>query len=377
MTASPPATAARLLVVDDEAPQQHALAEILADEGYAVDGCTDPAEALARLRQQRYDLLLTDLQMPGMDGIALVRAAQAIDPDLVAVLMTAYGSIGTAVEAMKTGALDYVLKPFRATAIVPVIERALQVRRLRAHNRELQAEVARHVAQLEAVNRELDAFAARLAHDLRGPVGNMRLILQMVESDGCTGLEPRLADLVPRGVESGARALRMIEDLLAFARLGNEPLTMASVALDEIVRHALSAVQPLAEGRHVEWRIAPLPPVHGHASLLQQVLVNLLGNALKYSAGREPARIEVGTRARDDRLLEVFVTDNGVGFDPAHASELFKPFRRLHLASEFPGDGMGLANVRRIVERHGGRVAAETRVGEGATFRVALPPAQA
>lgn len=373
MASNPHPPRARLLVVDDEAAQQRALTEILADEGYEVLGFTDATAALQALHGQPCDLLLTDLMMPVMDGIALIREARAIDPDLVAVLMTAHGSVATAVEAMKSGALDYVLKPFRASALIPVVERALQLRRLRVHNRALQAEVARHVAQLEAVNQELDVFAGRLAHDLRGPLGNMRLILQMVQADLGSQFTPQLAELVQRGVETGHRAQRMIEDLLAFARLGNEPLTFEPVELDEVLQRSLAAVQPQSGSRHVDWVLAPLPRVQGHASLLQQAFVNLLSNALKYSGGREPARIEVGTRRLDDVRVEVFVADNGAGFDPRHAADLFKPFRRLHLASEFPGEGMGLANVRRIVERHGGHVAAEGQPGQGAVFRIVLP----
>lgn len=373
MASNPQPPRARLLVVDDEAAQQRALAEILTDEGYEVLGFTDAMAALQALHGQPCDLLLTDLMMPVVDGIALIREARAIDADLVAVLMTAHGSIATAVEAMKCGALDYVLKPFRASALIPVVERALQVRRLRVRNGALQAEVARHVAQLEAVNQELDAFAGRLAHDLRGPLGNMRLILQMVQEDLGGQLTPQLATLVRRGVESGQRAERMIEDMLAFARLGNQPLEFAPVELDEVLRRSLEAVQPRAGERRVDWVLAPLPRVQGHASLLQQVFVNLLDNALKYSGRRDPARIEVGTRRPDDAHVEVFVADNGAGFDPQHTRDLFKPFRRLHLASEFPGEGMGLAHVRRIVERHGGHVAAEGKSGQGAVFRIVLP----
>jgi len=367
---------ARLLVVDDEAPQQRALCEILVDQGYDVVGCTDPLEALGRLDTSAFELMLTDLQMPGMDGIELTRRAQAVAPDMVVVLMTAHGSIGSVVDAMKNGAIDYVQKPFRISGIVPAVERALEVQRLRVNNRRLEAEVSQQVKELVAVNQELDAFAARLAHDLRGPLVNMRSILAMTLQDLGEQLDPQQAEMMRRGVQSGDLALRMVRDLLDFARLGNQPLTMAPLRLDEVLKAALATVQPQCADRAIDWSIGPMPEINGHAGLLQQAFVNLLGNAVKYTSAREQAHISVAARALPDGGHHIVFADDGAGFDPKQADQLFKPFRRLHAADEFVGEGMGLANVRRIVERHGGTVVARGRLGEGASFTIALPASQ-
>mgnify|MGYP000430205633 FL=1 len=367
---------ARLLVVDDEAPQQRALCEILVDQGYDVVGCTDPLEALGRLDTSAFELMLTDLQMPGMDGIELTRRAQAVAPDMVVVLMTAHGSIGSVVDAMKNGAIDYVQKPFRISGIVPAVERALEVQRLRVNNRRLEAEVSQQVKELVAVNQELDAFAARLAHDLRGPLVNMRSILAMTLQDLGEQLDPQQAEMMRRGVQSGDLALRMVRDLLDFARLGNQPLTMAPLRLDEVLKAALATVQPQCADRAIDWSIGPMPEINGHAGLLQQAFVNLLGNAVKYTSAREQAHISVAARALPDGGHHIVFADDGAGFDPKLADQLFKPFRRLHTADEFVGEGMGLANVRRIVERHGGTVVARGRLGEGASFTIALPASQ-
>ena len=360
-------------MVDDEAPQQRALCEILVDQGYDVVGCTDPQEALAQLDASTFELLLTDLQMPGMDGIELTRRAQAVAPDMVIVLMTAHGSIGSVVDAMKNGAIDYVQKPFRISGIVPAVERALEVQRLRVNNRRLEAEVSQQVKELVAVNQELDAFAARLAHDLRGPLVNMRSILAMTLQDLGDQLDPQHAEMVRRGVQSGDLALRMVRDLLDFARLGNQPLTMATLQLDEVLKAALTTVQPQCAGRVIDWSIGPLPEINGHAGLLQQAFVNLLGNAVKYTSAREQAHISVIAQALPGGGHHIVFADNGAGFDPRQADQLFKPFRRLHTADQFVGEGMGLANVRRIVERHGGTVVARGRLGEGASFTISLP----
>jgi signal transduction histidine kinase len=364
---------ARLLVVDDEAPQLEALCTVLGEEGHAVVACATPDEALEALRQQRFDVMLSDLNMPRIDGIELMRQAIAIDPDMVPLLMTGQGSIPSAVEAMKVGALDYVLKPFRMSAIRPVLDRALAMHRLKADNRALQEAVAQRNAQLEAANQELDAFAARIAHDLRGPLLGMLGFARIVQERNVERLEPASVGYLQRIISSGERADRMTHDLLGFARLGNSPLTKRSVDLAELVRAARHNVEATACGRSVDWRIAPLPTVHGDASLLEQVFVNLLSNALKYTGKREQACIEVGAQACAQAGHRIWVRDNGVGFDPSYAARLFSPFQRLHRTEDFEGNGMGLANVRRIVERHGGTVSAESSPGQGATFSVWLP----
>jgi two-component system sensor histidine kinase/response regulator len=363
----------RLLVVDDELIQQRALCEVLIDQGYDATGCSDPKDALLQLENNRFELLLTDLQMPELNGIELIRYSQALAPDMVVILMTAHGSIGSVVDAMKSGALDYVQKPFRIGAILPVVERALEVQRLRVSNRSLQAEVSQQLRQLRAVNQELDAFAARIAHDLRGPLVNMRSILLLASQELEGAAHAHLGEMLQRGVASGDLALRMVKDLLDFARLGNEPLTLATVALDEVLATAMTAVEPLCAGRDIRWEIGRLPHINGHAGLLHQAFVNLLGNAIKYTAAQPRARIEVCASTRPGSGHEILVIDNGAGFDPAHADQLFKPFRRLHSAQEFVGEGMGLANVRRIVERHGGAVQARGRLGEGAVFSLFFP----
>lgn len=363
----------RLLVVDDEVPQLEALCTVLREEGHQVAGCATPGEALALLDGERFDIMLSDLNMPAMNGIELIKQALTRDPDLVPLLMTGQGSIPTAVEAMKVGALDYVLKPFRLAAIRPVLGRALEMHRLRATNRELQQAVARRSEQLEAANRELDSFAARIAHDLRGPLMAMLGFARIVQERNADRLEPRSVDYLQRVISSGERGDRMIRDLLAFARLGDAPVQRSAVDLGELVLTARQSLEQPSEGRTVEWVIGALPTVRGDASLLEQVFVNLLSNALKYTGKRPQARIEVGAKPGPEAGHVVWVRDNGVGFDPSYAQRLFSPFQRLHRAEEFEGNGMGLANVRRIVERHGGTVSAEASPGSGATFSVWLP----
>jgi signal transduction histidine kinase len=363
----------RLLVVDDEAPQLQALDTVLRADGHEVVACTAPAEALAQLRQQRFDVLLSDLNMPQMDGITLARRALEIDPDIVPVLMTGQGTISTAVEAMKVGALDYVLKPFKLAAIRPVLHRAIEMRRLRVSNRQLEQDVALRSRQLEEANHELDAFAARIAHDLRNPVVGILGLTRIVKRKNTDRLDEQSLGHLQTIITAAERADRMILDLLAFARLGETPLQRAPVDLNGLLRAAREMVEREAEGRQVDWLIGPLPTVLADASLLEHVFVNLLSNAVKYTRPRERALIEVDSAPAGPGGHVIRVRDNGVGFDSSRASQLFSPFHRLHRQDEFEGTGIGLANVKRIVERHGGSVTAESKPGAGAVFSVTLP----
>src|SRR5688572_3737112 len=174
-----------ILVVDDEAPQMRALCDTLQDNGYQAVGFTNGDEALAAMSATEFDVLLADLMMPGMSGIELLRAAHERDPDLCGIIMTGHGTIDTAVEAMKTGALDYILKPFRLSAVLLVLTRALVIRRLRVENAELERRVRQQVIDLETANKDLESFASSVSHDLRAPVRAISGFSQiLIESSG-------------------------------------------------------------------------------------------------------------------------------------------------------------------------------------------------
>jgi PAS domain S-box-containing protein len=230
----------------------------------------------------------------------------------------------------------------------------------------LNAELARRVAELEELTGELEAFTYSVSHDLRAP-------LRAIEGFSKILLEEHEHELSEVGrryfglIQDGARQMAgLIDGLLSFSRLGRAPLKRQPVDPKSLVDAALAQLQFELDGRDVEVAIGELPPCEGDPTLLEQVFVNLLSNALKYSRTRAPARIEIGS-SRDDEVV-YFVRDNGVGFDPGYAHKLFGVFERLHRAEDYEGNGLGLALVRRIVQRHGGRIWAESAEGRGATF---------
>ncbi len=392
-------TIARLLVVDDEEAQMRALCNTLAAEGYATSGFTSPQAALAVLRERPFDLLLTDLMMPGMDGIALLAAATHIDPDLIGIMMTGHGTIDTAVKAMQAGALDYIQKPFKLKAILPVLKRGLEIRRLRTENSELrqaqatiqrlndeleqrvrdrtrELERANHElgvanADLALANQDLESFSFSVSHDLRAPLRTMRGFCDIYLGDFGHTVPPEGRPLLDRICEGGERMSQLIEDLLRFARFSRQPLSQQPVSLGNIVSRVVEDLRAKEPGRSVDIRIGELPECYGDAALLEQVMVNLLANAFKFTRGREPAIIEVGSQKPDTGIV-YFVRDNGAGFDMKYADKLFGVFQRLHTAAQFEGTGVGLSIVQRIIQRHGGRIWAEGVPGQGAAFYFTL-----
>jgi light-regulated signal transduction histidine kinase (bacteriophytochrome) len=166
---------------------------------------------------------------------------------------------------------------------------------------------------------------------------------------------------------------QMIDDLLSFSRMGRRDLAFQQVDLEKLVREVIGEFEPDAVARDIAWHIGELPQVGGDAAMLRMVLVNLIANAVKFTRPREAARIEIGSQPGQDAEAVIFVRDNGVGFDMAYADKLFGVFQRLHRADEFEGTGIGLANVRRIIARHGGRTWAESEPDKGAAFFFSLP----
>jgi len=369
---SPVPSPAKLLIVDDEVAQMKALCDTLRDHGFETMGFSSPQKALQAMEDNSFDLLLSDLMMPEMDGIALLQAAQQKDPNLVAVIMTGEGTISTAVEAMKSGALDYILKPFRLAAVMPILDRALAVRHLREENAQLQQRIRERTAELEATNKELEAFSYSVSHDLRAPLRHICGYSEMIGDSPGSPLSEENARCLQHIVASAKKMGQLIDDLLNFSRAGRAELRKVNLQLDDIVDQTWQDVQPETEGRHIIFQKGPLPAVRADAALLRQVFSNLILNAIKYTRPRDPAKIEIGARNEKGEVV-IFVCDNGVGFDPAYADKLFGVFQRLHSESEFEGTGIGLANVRRIIARHGGRTWAEARPDAGATFYFSLP----
>jgi light-regulated signal transduction histidine kinase (bacteriophytochrome) len=231
-------------------------------------------------------------------------------------------------------------------------------------------------AELTALNRELESFAYTVSHDLRAPLRHIDGFVNLLKSHVGESLDAQSTRYFDRVSHAARRMGLLIDDLLAFSRTGRAELRSQRVALERLLRETIGHLAPDIRGRRIEWTIGTLPEVQGDAGLLAIVFQNLVGNAVKYTRPREVASIDISAGIGDDGMTTIAVRDNGVGFDMKYQHKLFGVFQRLHTDAEFEGTGIGLATVARIVQRHGGRVWAESVEGEGACFFVALPPAR-
>jgi signal transduction histidine kinase len=244
---------------------------------------------------------------------------------------------------------------------------AIALERARLHERVLD-----RTAQLEGANKELEAFSYSVSHDLRAPLRHISGFAEMLKEKQGTQLDEKSQRCIDTIVNSAKKMDRLIDDLLLFSRMAKTEMFLRKVSLDKLVQEVIKDLQPEVEGREIAWVIGPLPEVEGDGAMLRQVWANLIGNAVKYTRTRAKAEIEIGSRREGQEHL-FFVRDNGVGFDPKYAGKLFGVFQRLHRPDEFEGTGIGLANVRRVVHRHGGRTWAEGEVDRGAVFYFSLP----
>jgi len=249
-----------------------------------------------------------------------------------------------------------------------LLESQDQVRRV---NAELEQRVAARTLQLEATNRELEAFAYAVSHDLRAPLRSMSGFSQILQETAPDTLDDKSRDYLRRIRDASLRMSTLIDDLLSLSRISSSELVPRSTSLSQITTDAAATVRDRYPGRELLITIAPGMNVHGDTRLLRIAMENLLDNAWKYTANAESPQVTVGMQAGTDGPV-YFVRDNGVGFDMAYSAKLFGPFQRLHAESQFPGTGIGLVTVQRIVARHGGRIWAEAEPNRGATFYFTL-----
>ena len=267
------------------------------------------------------------------------------------------------------------------TTIVPFVgkdgkpEKYLAIRAVITERKRAEESLRQRTTQLEDANKELEAFSYSVSHDLRAPLRAIDGFANAL-AEACA---PRLDDEGRRllsVIQGNARQMgQLIDDLLAFSRAGRQGMTRTGVDMASLAKSVAEELLAGERGRNVALSVGDLPPATGDRALLRQVVFNLLANALKFTRGRGETVIEVAGEAGAGEAV-YWVRDNGAGFDMRYAGKLFQVFQRLHSTQEFEGTGVGLALVHRIVTRHGGRVWAEGKVGEGACFRWALPLAE-
>jgi light-regulated signal transduction histidine kinase (bacteriophytochrome) len=261
----------------------------------------------------------------------------------------------------------------RPTAILETNNDITDRKRREEEIRKLNLDLGKRTEELEATNKELEAFAYSVSHDLRAPLRHMVGFTELLQKHTASTLDEKSLRYIRIILESAKKMGNLIDDLLAFSRIGRAETRETMVNMEQLVKEVLTEIQPETSGRTIAWKIGALPNLYGDRSMLRLALVNLLSNAVKFTRINPEAAVEIGSMEKKEEGVVVFVRDNGVGFDMKYAHKLFGVFQRLHQSDSFEGTGIGLATVKRIIHRHGGRVWAESLLNRGATFFFSVP----
>jgi signal transduction histidine kinase len=355
----------RVLVVDDNADLRQYLTKLLTS-AYEVTVATDGQAALDVIDDVQPDIVVSDVMMPRLDGFGLVRRLRA-NPETASIpviLLSARAGEESAIDGLDAGSDDYLVKPFSARELLARVRTHVDLARARRA----------WIAELERANRELDAFSYSVSHDLRAPLRAIQGFSQVIASDYSKLFDDDGRDYLDRILGAVGKMTTMIDTMLELARISRAPMKRDSVDLSTLARDVVADLRSADPARAVTVDIAENLVARGDGALIRVALVNLIGNAWKYTSRAREARIEIGRHPADHPVF--YVRDNGAGFDTKRAVKLFAPFQRFHSATEFEGTGIGLATVQRVIARHGGRVWAEAAVGAGATFFFSLPDAE-
>ena len=379
---------ATILLVDDTAANILVFKELLAKEDRLFLAATNGKDALKIAHEQDIDLIILDVQMPGMDGfeVAQILKSNSKTRDMPIIFASAVKKEQKFIlKGFEEGAIDYLFKPLdpevtkgKVSVLLKVQEQKKELLAKNASLEEAQEQITAlnneltdNLQKLQELNTDMESFSYSVSHDLKAPLRSLLGYSEILFDDYTNTLDEDGKRLIEKVRSAGLRMERLIDDLLLFSKMGRKDLVRSEVDMDQLIKEVADEIQGSAP-HTAELIIHPLPPISGDESLLHQVWINLLGNAIKYSSKKSNARIEIEGHMEDKHIL-FSIKDNGAGFDMKYAEKLFGVFQRLHSTRDFEGSGIGLATVQRIIKKHGGKIWAEAKEDEGATFYFSLP----
>ena len=414
--AKPNEPTVKILIAEDSPTQAQRLQYVLEQHGYQVKTAANGRLAFELAQRFRPTLIISDVIMPEMDGYELSQRIKA-HPELgetPVILVTTLSDPQDVIRGLEARADNFILKPYDEHYLLSRVQFVLLNREMRRtqeggmgveiyfngqrhfitadrlqilnlllstydaaiqRNKDLsraQEELQTLNAKLEAANKELESFSYSVSHDLRAPLRHIQGYIELLNESAAGALSSEARDYFKVITDSSKHMSQLIDDLLDFSRMGRVEMRETVVELGALLKESVRALETSIRDRNIVWKIRPLPKVKGDPAMLRQVFANLLGNAVKYTRPRDPAQIEVALAGEEYGRIVVCVRDNGVGFDMKYASKLFGVFQRMHRQEEFEGTGIGLANVQRIISRHGGRIWAEAAPDQGAAFYFTL-----
>lgn len=384
-------TPLRILHLEDDPMDAELVMSTLEAEEIVFDmvRVTTRDDFVAALESDGFDMVFADYSLPSFDGFSALEILRKKCPDVPFIFVTGKMGEELAIDTLKSGATDYVLK-HRLSRLGPSVRRALaevqerlkrkqaegELRRHQEHMEDLvkarTAELERVNEQLEAAYRDMESFSYSASHDLRSPLINIDGFARILEEDYADKLDDEGRRFLGVIRENSRKMWQLIEDILSFSRVSTKGVQKTRINMETLAHQVIEELICDLDGRDIKIEIKKLPHAFGDLPMIRQVLMNLLSNAVKYTLSNEAALIEVGGYGNKDENV-YYVKDNGVGFAMQSADKLFVLFQRLHHQKQFKGTGVGLAIIKRIVEKHNGRVWAEGKVNEGATFYFSLP----
>ena len=362
----------RTLLVEDNALDAELVLRALRRDGFEVSAVIvqDEAGFVEALRTNLPEVVLADYNLPNWKGMEALGVLRREGLDIPLILVS--GALGdvTAVECIKQGATDYVLKDGLAR-LPEVIRRALREKDERSLRHQAEEDLARKAQELARSNADLEQFAYVASHDLQEPLRMVTAYTQLLGERYRGRLDENADKFIGYASEGAMRMQVLIQDLLAFSRVGRNGAASASVDCNAVMQEVLQTLTSAVQESGATVSVADLPAVWGDRAQMAQVFQNLIGNAIKFR-GTEPSLISVQAEKSDLHWL-FSVSDNGIGIPPESAENIFVVFQRLHARTEYPGNGIGLAICKKIIERHGGRIWVESQIGSGSSFKFTMP----
>jgi len=367
---------ANILIVDDRADKLLALEAVLSSLGQNIVKARSGKEALRCLLHQEFAVILLDVSMPCMDGFetaALIRKRPSSELTPIIFITSISNSENNIFQGYSLGAVDYMLTPIVPEILRTKVSVFVELHKQSGEIKSLNQELERRIKDLTEINKELEGFSYSISHDLRAPLRSIRSFSQFLREHAQTGLDPESHDYLQR-IERAAKYMDLLLlDLLQYSRLSSVELEMVPVDLETAVRDVLTSIEQEVHDRKAEISVRPpLGSVIGHAATVRQVLFNLISNSLKFVTPNEPPKIEIWAE-RHNPMLRICVQDQGIGIAPQHHKKIFGLFQRLHSHDSYPGTGIGLALVRKGVERMGGHLGLESEAAHGSRFWFELP----